>query len=57
MGSMRTPEFIRAVRDCTLLTMEFSQWGLDKYKFDIDGNFISGPRDDVPGPGDANIFL
>jgi len=48
MGSARAPEFIRAVRDRTLLPAEFSQWGLEHVEFDMDGNIMSGPKDDVP---------
>ena len=58
MGSTRAPEFIRAVRDRTLLPAEFSQWGLDEFEFDVDGNLMSGPRrGGVPSPGDADVFL
>jgi indole-3-glycerol phosphate synthase len=57
MGSARAPEFIRAVRDRTLLPAEFSQWGLDGFEFDMDGNVMSGPKTDVPRPGDADVFL
>lgn len=44
MGSPRAPEFIRAVRDRTLLPAEFSQWGLDDVEFDLDGNVMPGPK-------------
>mmetsp|Transcript_26366 Transcript_26366/g.56623 ORF Transcript_26366/g.56623 Transcript_26366/m.56623 type:complete len:411 (+) Transcript_26366:114-1346(+) len=57
MGSARAPEFIRAVRDRTMLPAEFSQWGLDDVEFDIDGNVISGPKKDIPGPDDEDAFL
>lgn len=40
MGSVKAPEFIRAVRDRSLLPAELSQWGLDEVEFDIDGNPI-----------------
>jgi len=49
MGSAKAPEFIRVVRDRTLLPAELSQWGLDKVNFDIDGNPIPA---DVPTPYD-----
>ena len=57
MGSTMAPEYIRAVRDRTLLPAEFSQWGLDGYEFDMDGNVMNGPRDDVSGPNDTDAFL
>ncbi|KAL3774799.1 hypothetical protein ACHAW5_004035 [Stephanodiscus triporus] len=58
MGSTRAPEFIRAVRECTLLPVEFSQWGLNEFEFDVDGNLMSGPRrEGVPSPGDADVFF
>jgi indole-3-glycerol phosphate synthase len=57
MGSARAPEFIGAVRNRTLLPAEFSQWGLDGFEFDMDGNVMSGPRTDVPSPGDADVFM
>jgi indole-3-glycerol phosphate synthase len=40
MGSARAPEFIRAVRDRSLLPAELSQWGLDGVEFDVNGNPI-----------------
>ena len=43
MGSARAPEFIRAVRDRTLLPAELSQWGIDA-EFDPDGNVMPGPK-------------
>eukprot|EP00581_Thalassiosira_minuscula_P020093 CAMPEP_0183717704 /NCGR_PEP_ID=MMETSP0737-20130205/11235_1 /TAXON_ID=385413 /ORGANISM="Thalassiosira miniscula, Strain CCMP1093" /LENGTH=435 /DNA_ID=CAMNT_0025947181 /DNA_START=152 /DNA_END=1459 /DNA_ORIENTATION=- len=57
MGSTRAPEFIRAVRDRTLLPAEFSQWGLDDVEFDMEGNVMTGPRKDVPDAEDENAFL
>jgi Indole-3-glycerol phosphate synthase len=58
MGSTRAPEFIRAVRDRTLLPAEFSQWGLEDVEFDMDGNVMPGPKSDVPIPGDdSTSFL
>jgi indole-3-glycerol phosphate synthase len=39
MGSPSAPEFIRAVRDRTLLPAEMSHWGIDA-EFDMDGNLI-----------------
>lgn len=55
MGSPKAPEFIRAVRDRTLLPAEFSQWGLDDVEFDVDGNVMPGPKK-VPSPDDAEAF-
>jgi indole-3-glycerol phosphate synthase len=41
MGSPRAPEFIRAVRDQTLLPAELAAaWGLENVEFDINGNAI-----------------
>ena len=58
MGSERAPEFIRAVRDRTLLPAEFSsQWGLDDVEFDPSGNVMSGPKLDIPTPQDPDVFL
>jgi indole-3-glycerol phosphate synthase len=56
MGSSRAPEFIRAVRDRTLLPAEFSQWGLDDVEFDTDGNIIPGPKQNIPSPDDSDAF-
>ena len=44
MGSPKAPEFIRAVRDRTLLPAEYSQWGFDDVEFDMDGNVMQGPK-------------
>lgn len=57
MGSSRAPEFIRTVRDRTLLPAEFSQWGLDDVEFDVDGNVMSGPKTGVSGPEDKDAFM
>ncbi|KAL7533712.1 hypothetical protein ACHAXR_005396 [Thalassiosira sp. AJA248-18] len=57
MGSARAPEFIRTVRDRTLLPAEFSQWGLDDFEFDMDGNAMDGPKKDIPSPEDNDVFL
>jgi indole-3-glycerol phosphate synthase len=57
MGSPKAPEFIRAVRDRTLLPAEFSQWGLDDVEFDVDGNVMSGPKKDIPSPDDEYVFM
>ena len=57
MGSARAPEFIRAVRDRTLLPAEMSQWGLEDVEFDMDGNIMSGPKSDVPSPTDPDTFM
>jgi indole-3-glycerol phosphate synthase len=54
MGSTRAPEFIRAVRDRTLLPAELSQWGIDA-EFDPDGNVMPGPRD-VIGQDDPSAY-
>jgi indole-3-glycerol phosphate synthase len=56
MGSARAPEFIRAVRDRTLLPAEFSQWGLDDVEFDMDGNVMPGPKKNIPSPNDDDVF-
>lgn len=56
MGSSRAPEFIRAVRDRTLLPAEFSQWGLDDLEFDVDGNVMPRAKKNFPGPDDENVF-
>jgi indole-3-glycerol phosphate synthase len=48
MGSTKAPEFIRAVRDRTLLPAELSQWGLEDIEFDMEGNVMAGPRANVP---------
>jgi indole-3-glycerol phosphate synthase len=55
MGSPSAPEFIRAVRDRTLLPAEMSQWGLDA-EFDIDGNLMQGPKKGIPSPGDKDMY-
>jgi len=57
MGSARAPEFIRAVRDRTLLPAEFAQWGLEDVEFDLDGNVMNGPKKGVPSPDDGDAFL
>mmetsp|Transcript_13735 Transcript_13735/g.20840 ORF Transcript_13735/g.20840 Transcript_13735/m.20840 type:complete len:98 (+) Transcript_13735:1-294(+) len=57
MGSTRAPEFIKAIRDRTLLPAEFSQWGLENVEFDMDGNVMDGTKRNVPNPDDANSFL
>ena len=57
MGSARAPEFIRAVRDRTMLPAEFSQWGLDDVEFDMDGNVMQGPKKDVPSSDDDDVFM
>jgi len=44
MGSTKAPEFIRAVRDRTLLPAELSHWGIGA-EFDPDGNIMPGPKD------------
>ena len=57
MGSARAPEFIRAVRDRTLLPAEFSQWGLENVEFDTDGNIMNGPKKNIASPGDSDTFM
>ncbi|GKY99937.1 hypothetical protein MPSEU_000947300 [Mayamaea pseudoterrestris] len=55
MGSPAAPEFIRAVRDRTLLPAEMSQWGIDA-EFDVEGNVMPGPKRNVPGPTDRDVY-
>ena len=57
MGSARAPEFIRAVRDRTLLPAEFSQWGLEHVEFDMDGNVMDGPKKNIASSDDADTFM
>ena len=57
MGSAWAPESISTTRDRTLLPAKFSQRGLDDVEFDLDGNVMSGPKNDVPGPEDKDDFL
>lgn len=57
MGSAKAPEFIRAVRDRTLLPAEMSQWGLEHAEFDQDGNYMPGPKTDIPTAEDPNSFM
>jgi len=57
MGSTRAPEFIRAVRDRTLLPAEFSQWGLEHVEFDMDGNPMDGTKRGIASPDDGNSFM
>ena len=52
MGSTQAPEFIRVVRDRTLLPAELSQWGLEGVEFDMDGQPMPGPKSDIPDPYD-----
>jgi indole-3-glycerol phosphate synthase len=56
MGSTRAPEFIRVVRDRTLLPAELSQWGLEDVEFDMDGNPMPGPKQDIPDPYDKSSY-
>jgi indole-3-glycerol phosphate synthase len=55
MGSPRAPEFIRAVRDRTLLPAEMSQWGIDA-EFDLDGNVMPGPKKNVLSTDDPTSY-
>lgn len=48
MGSPAAPELIAAVRDCTLLPAELSQWEMEDADFDMEGNAVlrsSGPKE------------
>ena len=56
MGSTKAPEFIRVVRDRSLLPAELSQWGLEDVEFDQEGNPMPGPKDDVPDPYDDDVY-
>ena len=56
MGSPRAPEFIRAVRDRTLLPAEFSGWGLEDVEFDMEGNIMRGPRRDIMDQEDSQAY-
>lgn len=55
MGSPKAPEFIRAVRDRTLLPAELSQWGKGM-EFDMEGNIMTGPKDNVPASDDPGAY-
>jgi indole-3-glycerol phosphate synthase len=55
MGSPKAPEFIRAVRDRTLLPAELSQWS-QGMEFDSDGNIMSGPKANIPSPTDPSAY-
>ena len=57
MGSPRAPEFIRAVRDRTLLPAEFSQWGLEDVEFDMNGQVMAGTKKGIPSPGDDDVYM
>ena len=57
MGSPRAPEFIRAVRDRTLLPAELSQWGLEDVEFDLDGQVMAGPKKGIPSPNDSDVYM
>jgi indole-3-glycerol phosphate synthase len=56
MGSTKAPEFIRVVRDRSLLPAELSQWGLEDVEFDLEGNPMPGPREDIPDPYDEDAY-
>jgi indole-3-glycerol phosphate synthase len=56
MGSARAPEFIRVVRDRTLLPTELSQWGLEDVEFDMDGQPMQGPKADIPDLYDEDSY-
>lgn len=56
MGSPRAPEFIRAVRDRTLLPAELSAWGLENVEFDPDGNVMPGPKKDITSQNHPSTY-
>lgn len=56
MGNPSAPEFIRAVRDRTLLPAELSQWGLDDMEFDMDGYPMPGPKTGIPTEKDKSAY-
>lgn len=56
MGSAKAPEFIRVVRDRSLLPAELSQWGLEDVEFDLDGQPMPGPKQDIPNPYDDDVY-
>jgi indole-3-glycerol phosphate synthase len=56
MGSTKAPEFIRVVRDRSLLPAELSQWGLEDVEFDLDGNPMPGPKENIPDPYDEDTY-
>jgi len=56
MGNPSAPEFIRAVRDRTLLPAELSQWGLEEAEFDMEGNIMPGPKKNIPTPDDESAY-
>lgn len=56
MGSSEAPSFIRVVRDRSLLPAELSQWGLENVEFDLDGQPIPGPKQEVPNPNDDDAY-
>jgi indole-3-glycerol phosphate synthase len=55
MGSPLAPEFIRAVRDRTLLPAEIAHWAKDA-EFDLDGNLMPGPKSNIPSPDDPSSY-
>lgn len=56
MGSAKAPEFIRVVRDRSLLPAELSQWGLENVEFDLDGQPMPGPKQGIPNPYDDDVY-
>lgn len=56
MGSAKAPEFIRVVRDRSLLPAELSQWGLEDVEFDLDGQPMQGPKQNIPNPYDDDVY-
>jgi indole-3-glycerol phosphate synthase len=62
MGNPSAPEFIRAVRDRTLLPAELSQWGLEDVEFDMDGQPMPGTKKEgtsrggIPTASDKDVF-
>ena len=56
MGSAKAPEFIRVVRDRSLLPAELSQWGLEDVEFDLNGQPMPGPKQNIPNPYDDDVY-
>ncbi len=56
MGSAKAPEFIRVVRDRSLLPAELSQWGLEDVEFDLNGQPMPGPKQNIPSPYDDDVY-
>ena len=56
MGSAKAPEFIRVVRDRSLLPAELSQWGLEDVEFDLNGQPMPGPKNNTPDLDDDDVY-